>query len=165
MLLHRFRSASKRTTFILGALAALVCTAAFAQPPFHARERGGHDGDGRIERGTELIEFLELSEAQQASWSEIHQQQREALRPLFERLHASMGEVHELLETNDPDPTEVGNLMIENRNLHRQIDAAKEGFGDKLKAVLTPEQVEKYEAFEAARAAGHRRGERKGHLH
>ena len=69
-----------------------------------------------------------------------------------------------LAGTQDPDLTELGSLAL---TMHRGAEAMRNGrtgLNAELASILTPDQLEKFEALETARETVRPRG-RKGRLH
>ena len=61
--------------------------------------------------------FLQLSDEQIADWDLIYQIHREAERPLQEEAEAIQAAIDALFEAGDPDPTEIGGLVVRRRGL------------------------------------------------
>jgi Spy/CpxP family protein refolding chaperone len=81
----------------------------------------------------------------------LHEQQREAVRPLAEQMRPLHEQLRELLQSDSADAAAVGQQMLAIRALQKEIGAVHASFREKLVALLTPEQVEKLEAAEAGR--------------
>jgi Spy/CpxP family protein refolding chaperone len=127
--------------------------AAVAAQPAGERSREGRRGP----RGQAVVEYLGLTEQQQDSWKALRDQHRDEMKALREEGRAVRQRLQESLEADEPDAV-VGEAA-KAAHAHRQMmKEARETFEGQLKAVLSPEQQEKYEAFKAARAVG-----RKGH--
>lgn len=117
----------------------LIAVTAIAQP----RRPGPPPG---AMRGPDpLVEYLQLTTDQKASFETIHNQSRESMRALHEQERA----LHEQLE-NTTDANAAGALLLQLRNLREQMHAAHQAMDAKLAAVLTPEQQTKFAAFQAA---------------
>ena len=61
--------------------------------------------------------FLQLTDEQIATWDVIYQIHREAEQPLKDEIAAVQAEIDALFETGDPDPAELGELVIERHAL------------------------------------------------
>ncbi len=59
--------------------------------------------------------FLQLTDEQIVAWDEIYQIHRDAEQPLKEELAAVRAEIDALFEAGDPDPFEIGGLVIQSR--------------------------------------------------
>ena len=142
-----------RITMTTMAIALLLAASATAQRPGAAgarqgSERGlggpGHD-PGR------LIEFLELDEAQAEQWRAAHERNREQVQPLFEEMRRLHQELDDALESDAPDATFVGQLVLERHDLRRQVEGQREVFEAELAQILNQEQLARWEAFKEAR--------------
>jgi len=139
----------------LGAAALLGASGAAAQP-FGPGEGGpgprGFRGPGRI---------LDLTEEQQVAAREIFEQRRPQMEALHEDLRENRKALRDSLESGDPDPTLVGELVIEGHALRERGRALREESKKALEAILDDEQKGKLETLEAARellGPGGRRG-------
>lgn len=65
----------------------------------------------------QVVRFLDLSEEQVLAWHEIYQIHRDTERPLQEEIAVIQALIEELFEAGDPDPYEIGELMIDRREL------------------------------------------------
>jgi len=68
-----------------------------------------------------VVRFLQLSDEQIAAWNEIYLTHRDAEQPLKEEMRAVQDEIDVLFEAGDPDPAELGELVIERRDLGDQL--------------------------------------------
>jgi Spy/CpxP family protein refolding chaperone len=138
----------------LGVVALLGASGAVAQPfgPGDG-ERGprGFRGPGR---------FLELTEEQQAAARDIFEQRRPEIEAIHEQLRENRTLLRESLESGNPDPTAVGELVIEGHALRQKGRTLREKSREAFEGLLTPDQKRKLEMLEAARAAGGPRGRR-----
>jgi Spy/CpxP family protein refolding chaperone len=124
-------------------------------------EQGERARTGR--RGQGLVDYLGLSEEQQASWRAAAEQQRAEMEPFREEGRELRRRLREAVEAENPDPTAVGEARLALEEHHKKMRASREAFDTRLKALLSAEQKEKFEAFKAARRAG--RGGREGRRH
>jgi len=139
---------------LVGAAALLGASGAMAQefgPGEGGHGRGGFRGPGR---------FLELTESQQASAREIFEQQRPQREALHEEMRANRTALHESLEGDYPDPTLVGELVIEGHALKKRSRGLRAESMKALKSILSDEQKLKLEMLEAARGSKGRGGMR-----
>ena len=159
----RVETVSRRVVAV--ALCGIAClwaaSAGFAQPPSEHQDRrfGGAAGPGHDRGGGRLVEFLELSEAQEEEWKAVHEAHRDATALLRDDVRANREATHAAIESDSPDPTEVGALVLAGYDLREQIKASAEALQEELKAILTPDQLDRYEAFQAANGP-RRRGPR-----
>jgi Spy/CpxP family protein refolding chaperone len=139
------------------AAAGVLSGVALAQPP-DGKPRGR--AFGRAGRFAAMADFVGLSAEQReqlASLRAEHQKETAPLREEGRKLHESL---RAALDPKNPDPRTVGTAMIAVKAHREKMKATQDAFRDRMKAQLTPEQQQKWEAFEAARGAG--RGRRGG---
>lgn len=136
----------------LGAAVLLGASGAAAQP-FDPGEDGpgprGFRGPGR---------FLELTEEQQAAARDIFERRRPEMQALHEQMRENRTLLRESLESGNPDPTAVGELVIEGHALRQKSRTLREDSKAAFEGLLTPDQKRKLEMLEAARAAGGPKG-------
>ena len=68
-----------------------------------------------------VVAYLHLSDEQIVDWNEIYRIHRDAEQPIKEDIRAVQEEIEALFEGGDPDPTALGNLMIERRELGEDL--------------------------------------------
>jgi Spy/CpxP family protein refolding chaperone len=129
----------------LGLAAALVLGAALglpahAQPPHHGISGPGH---GMGDMVGFLTKALSLTDEQKAAAQKIHDEVFAKAKPLMEKHHQQMEEVHTLLDGANPDPTEIGQKMIAAHATGEQLKALHEDAMARFSTVLTPEQLAK----------------------
>lgn len=119
--------------------------AAKAERKEHKREgkwrghRGGGRGMGRI------MGQLNLTDDQKSQIKQIHQSNREALRPIKQQIRAKRQEIRESKAGGTFDQALVGQKMAEIAALQTQLEAAQFKIHQETMAVLTPEQRTKLE--------------------
>ncbi len=134
----------KRLLIAVFVLAAVV--PAFAQqgpggPPPRGQELS--DGPPPIAEAAHnaVVRFLQLSEEQVMAWDEIYWIHRDAEQPLKEEIAALQAEIDALFEAGDPDPTELGVLMIERRELAEALIDVHVVYHEAFVALLDDEQL------------------------
>lgn len=141
---------------LLAGAAALSLAVVAVAEPVHGHRGGkgaGHErfAEHRFER---LADHLELTEAQRAEAEALREQWLGGIRERFEANAASFEKIHQMAAAENPDATAIGELVIQMHREHEAVKAAHEGYRAELVKLLTPEQVEKLEAWEAARPRG-----------
>ena len=133
---------------LIGICAVLVlATVAMAAHPGrpgggpHGKMRGGMHGDMMQAH----FAALNLTADQKAAAKKLHEELRAQAEPLMEQAHERWEAVQELLESANPDPTEVGNRVITAHQSRAQLKALHEDFKTRFSALLTEEQKEKLE--------------------
>ena len=149
---------SYRSTLILAlvGIAVLSLAAVVVAKPGHG---GAHAmcpmADRFVEHRFErLAEYLELTEAQRAEAEALHDRWLGDAREVHETTQASFAKIHEMAAAENPDATAIGELVIQMHRDHQAMRQAHEAWRAELVELLTPEQVEKLEAWEAARPEG-----------
>ena len=137
-------------------IAALLLAAAvvMAQPPmgghFGHMRMAGPDGEHGAEMHEKMVEHLTqalgLSDAQKASATQLHEQLAETVKPLFEQQRALHEQVETALE-NGSDAATVGALVISAHKNRQAIQAAHEQAMKDFEALLTPDQLTKFQSF------------------
>ena len=149
-----------RKTIALVALALLTLLplAALAEPGW-GRRGGGPGGPGGP--GRHLFPppgYLDLTEEQIEAAQAIRETVRDRMEGVREEVRALREQLRAALDSETPDATEVGQLAIA-LDAHRQaVRAVFEAAEADFAALLTAEQLEKWENFKELR--GHRRGPR-----
>jgi Spy/CpxP family protein refolding chaperone len=105
-----------------------------------------------------LAEYLELSDAQRVEAEALRERVFADVKERIATAGATFETIHEMAAAENPDATAIGELVIQ---MHRDREAMREAhdaFRAELVALLTPEQVERLEAWEAAHPWGEHRG-------
>jgi len=141
-----------RPTLLMSWIA--VALAAVALPALGGEDKG-EPGDleqrmgyHRAMRVEHAIEVLDLSAQQVEEWREAHEARWASRTGGFEDGHDLYERIQELAAAEDPDPTAIGELVIE---AHRRREAARaehDAFQSELMAILTPEQQERFQAMQ-----------------
>lgn len=157
-------------------LGAVLVTIACALAPAAAeagrgKVEGRHGEGSRRFCGDKFEQAVGLTEEQKASLATLRQQAGESAKPLGEQARAYRRQMHEMLESANPDAAAVGRLAIQARDIHKQIRASFEKAESDFVASLSADQKTKYEAFRQAnprcgvfgrgkgsRGLGHERG-------
>lgn len=116
------------------------------------RDRPRHGWQGG--RGERIAEYLGLDAQQRAAVTQLHAQQRDALKPLSEEGRELRRKLREATEAEKPDALAVGEATLALKAHRDRAKAERAAFEQKLTALLTPEQRQKYDALKAARDFG-----------
>jgi Spy/CpxP family protein refolding chaperone len=133
---------SRRILRRLALAAALIAT--LAPTAAQAADRLPRCHDRRA-----IAKYLGLSKDQATQWRGFTRQLYETTEPLREQIEPLVSELQDLLEAAAPSPAEVGQLVIDIDDLRDEIRAARAEFVADFTAVLTPEQLAKWEALRA----------------
>lgn len=145
----------KKLIVLPALLLALVAVTATAAPHGERGERGEGRWAGRFER---LADTLELTDAQKAQWEEIVTAHRESQEGEREEVKALHQELQTLVESANPNATEVGELFLA---IHAKKEAAqesREALRTELRGILTAEQAEKLDMLKEMKGERHHRG-------
>lgn len=154
-----------RKRFSLLAVFALLLTTALtvtAEPGKRGQHRGGHS-DGHF--ADRLAERLDLTADQKAAWETLRDEHRAEVEPLMTQIHEQRDQIREALDSGSANATTVGQLMIDNHQLHEQIKASREELDEAFRALLTTEQQQTLDEIKASRGERgdrHHRGPRGG---
>jgi len=110
---------------------------------------------------------LNLSDEQKAQLKQIHEQQREVMKPLVEQQKQLRDQMEQFLASGKPDATRIGQLQIQLFALRGQFRAQREKMQQEFVNVLTPEQKAQWEKSREERKQRfeERRQERQQHDH
>ncbi len=139
----------------------LLLTAAFLISGLAtAQDHGGRRG-GSLVPSQRLLERLGITDPMQlALINQLAEDGKAALVALQEEQKEFRQQLRTLLESEDPDPTEVGNTVIWARDVGADIRAVREGIRADFEASLTTDQLTAWEEFNSNRHS--RRGSRRG---
>jgi Spy/CpxP family protein refolding chaperone len=131
----------------LGAVFALLLAAAATAEPgrMHGRRGfGGHMDPGR------LADYLSLTEAQKTQVQQLREKTKVAIGPLFQE-HRQLAEAVRTALENDADAATVGAAVIAAHEHREKMRAVREQHEAELEALLTPEQLARWQALKDAR--------------
>ena len=125
-----------------------------------AQGRGGRGG-GSLVPPQRVLEHLGITDPGQLELiNQLVEDGKAAFGVLREEQKEYRQQLRTLLESEDPDPTEVGNAMIWARNVGADIRTVREGIRAEFEASLTADQLTALEEFNSNRHS--RRGFRRG---
>ncbi len=156
----------KWNVFVFMALGAAVCGQGFGagdgmQGAGRGRAMGRAEG---MREMAALRESLGLSDAQMQQLRDLRREQFQAARPALTQMREKQRALGELMRTENPDPGQVGQLMVESKKLRESMKTAGEGYRAKAQAVLTAEQKTKLSEIETARGPAERQARAVGLL-
>ena len=102
------------------------------------------------EEHRQIVEYLQLTPAQQTAWQNAHDAFNTATEPLLARIRQIGHDNEVALKSASPDACAIGNAMIAQQQVVEQLKAQKTALQQKLESVLTPDQKTRFEAFQAA---------------
>lgn len=122
----------------------LLAAAAMAQPGrMHGRGFGPMEPD-------RLATYLSLTEAQKAQVEKLQEKTKTALEPLFQE-HRRLAEAVRTALESHADAATVGTAAIAAYEHGEKIRAVRDQFETELEALLTPEQLTRWQSLQEAR--------------
>lgn len=116
-----------------------------------------HDDPADVPPLAILKNVLNLTEEQVGETRGLMEVRAEAVRPLAEQIKIYEKALKELLNGGLPDPTAVGDLVLDTQMLRQEIAGHRQNFREAFHLLLTAEQIERighiHEVALATRAA------------
>lgn len=131
-------------------LLALLLLAVPAMAAAQQQAAGLPDANQLLRNPRLLIRYLKLDPTQAATLRTLLGQLQTTLKPIREGQKALYTELHAALDAENPDPTEVGQIVIDLYEGRETIRAAFATFDTAFSAILTPAQLAKWEALKEA---------------
>ena len=101
-----------------------------------------------------LARYLKLTPAQIETTKQLLQTLHATTRPLHEQQKPLHDQLRTQLDAAGPDACAIGNTLLRIEGLRDQIREARQDFDDAFSAILTPEQLARYEALKDAARIG-----------
>ena len=86
---------------------------------------------------------LNLDDDQLTALRELIETRSGEVKAINEEIHELESQLKALLESDAPDQTEVGGLVLDIRTLKQEIAQGHEAYQQSFRAILTPDQVER----------------------
>jgi Spy/CpxP family protein refolding chaperone len=130
----------------IAAVAALLLLALplAAQPP-----RGPHDPAEILHNPRLLARYLHLTPDQVTASQKLFTDLKATLDPLLQQEEKLQDAFHAAVQTPNANPCDVGQAALAVHANQEKIKAALDDFDKKFSALLTPEQLARYEALKA----------------
>lgn len=96
-----------------------------------------------------IARYLKLTESQVAQTKTLRDALKAAVDPLQAALEPIREQIYDALEVALPNALTVGTLVVQADGIHDQIAVLRDDFEDDFAALLTPEQLVKWEALQA----------------
>ncbi|MBI4893805.1 MAG: periplasmic heavy metal sensor [Acidobacteria bacterium] len=97
---------------------------------------------------------LSLSDVQVQQLRDLRREQFQAARPSLEQMREKRRTLGELMRSENPDPGQVGQLMVESKKLRDSVKTAGADYRAKAQSLLTPDQKTKLMEMEKAGRSG-----------
>ena len=101
-----------------------------------------------------LARFLKLTPAQVATQKQLLEELHATTKPLYQQIEPLEDQLRDQLGAASPNACDVGATVVQIAGLRDQIKEAREDFDAAFSAILTPEQLAKYEALKDALKIG-----------
>ena len=96
-----------------------------------------------------IARYLKLTEAQQDQTQSLRQALRTAVDPLQAQLEPIREQIDTALDAAAPNACSVGGLVVQADGIHDQIADLRDDFEEDFEALLTPDQLAKWQALQA----------------
>lgn len=96
-----------------------------------------------------VARYLGLSEEQRDAWRELREAEREAADPILDAIEPLREDLADLLDEASPEACAVGGIVVEIDAKRDDLRALHEEYVADFEALLTPEQLERWERLEA----------------
>jgi Spy/CpxP family protein refolding chaperone len=149
---------NRTTKGTLGMTLLLVATIFLSSGMVVAQRFGGRDG-GPMALPQRLLENLGITDVQAEQITQLREEAKSTLGALHEEQKGYRQQLKTLLESEAPNPIDVGNTVIAAHDLREEIGATQKSFRETFQSILTLEQQEALEEMRNSRRRG-RRGHR-----
>jgi Spy/CpxP family protein refolding chaperone len=113
-----------------------------------AAQRGGRATPEEILRNPRLLaRYLDLSATQVTQEQALFRTLDESLRAIHQQEEAKRDQLQAELDKPNPDACTAGGYVVSLHDLYEQAEAALHTFDTAFSAILTPEQLAKYNAL------------------
>ena len=113
--------------------------------------KGEHHGWGRHERFAELTEKLGLSDAQKAKVKDVFTKNRPQIKPNVTKLTGEKREMRTLIQSGSADEAAIRAEAAKVAAIEADLAVQRAQMAKQLRAILTPEQIEKFKALQKER--------------
>lgn len=141
-------------------LSVAIALFTFLALPFlaEAAKRPGNPGDV-LRNPRALARYLKLTPAQIETTKQLVQTLHNTTKPLYQQIEPLEEQRRGQLDAVSPDACAVGATVVQIDGLRDQIREAREDFDEAFSAILTPEQLARYEALKDAAKIGEEEAE------
>jgi Spy/CpxP family protein refolding chaperone len=146
-----------RRSLTLATAAALFTLLAW--PAAAAEQAQNHVRRPRCNNILAIARIVQLTPAQREQAREIFGELRQAVEPLRQQIPPLREAIEELLDADEPVACDVGQAVVDIDALRDQIQVARETAVTAFEAILTPEQLERWENFQEHCREGYQHGD------
>jgi len=138
----------KRTSALFLGAVLLVGASAFAAGAGHWHG-AGNAAQMMQHHDAMLVKALSLTPDQQAALTKLHQDQAAQVQTLMAQHRQQMQEIKALLDGGSADAADIGQRTIDAHATGQQLKALHDDFTAKFTALLTPDQLTKFQQLQA----------------
>ncbi|MEM7482873.1 MAG: Spy/CpxP family protein refolding chaperone [Acidobacteriota bacterium] len=120
---------------VLTALASVIAFPVLAHPPTPLRV---------------VAQFLDLSEEQAQQLAALRAAAADEIAPIVQEIATRKAALQQILSGEDPDPLEVGALVVSIHSLERQVRMIQQAVTDEFRTLLDDEQLQRLNAVDRA---------------
>ena len=150
------RSMTIVRTLLPGLLIVAAAAAAGAQEGDGPRSQRGVGGDFPERQAERMARVLQLTEDQKSEWRRLHEEHGANVRALIREMRDVADRLEAEAELEDPDPTVVGQLELDRRQVARQVKASRDQLNEELMRLLDHDQTIRWEALRENERNGRR---------
>ncbi|HKH46508.1 MAG TPA: periplasmic heavy metal sensor [Thermoanaerobaculia bacterium] len=118
--------------------------------PFLAEAKPPQNAEAVLRNPRALARFLKLTPEQVATFKTLRQELQADVKPLQDQLKPLQDQLKTQLDAAAPDACAAGQTVVAIDGIRDDIRAAYEEFDQAFSAILTPEQLAKYEHLKEA---------------
>jgi Spy/CpxP family protein refolding chaperone len=96
-----------------------------------------------------IAKYLKLTEVQVAQTKDLREDLRDAVEPLRAQIEPIRDRIRTALDAASPDALAVGTLVVQADGVHDQIRDLQEDFEEDFEALLTADQLAKWQTLQA----------------
>jgi Spy/CpxP family protein refolding chaperone len=133
-------------------ITAIIASAMFAVTLFAQAPEGGREGRHGGRNLDALVEFLNLTEDQVAAIHENNKAMRQEARAIMQAARDGRSGVRDELNQENPNPTIVGQAMVDAKETREAIKAKREEYRASALEILDDDQRAKLAALQEAMA-------------
>lgn len=108
---------------------------------------------GHHERFTELADKLALSDQQKAQMKEVFKKNQPQVKPIFTKLISEKREMRTLIQSGSADEAAIRAQAAKVAGAEADLAVQRAQMAKQFRAILTPEQVEKFKAIQKEKEA------------
>jgi len=117
-------------------------------------QKEGQHGWGHHERFAEMADELSLSDQQKSRMKEVFKKDQPQVKPIFSKLITEKRELRTLIQSGSADEAAIRAQAAKVAGAEADLAVQRAQMARQFRAILTPEQVEKFKAIQKEKDAG-----------